>query len=46
MIDGTQEGIFTALLAQADAEVDLDRLVAVDSTIERTHQHAGRTTTP
>ncbi|MFJ6054848.1 hypothetical protein [Streptomyces sp. NPDC092307] len=29
-----------ALLAQADAETDLDRIVAVDSTIVRAHQHA------
>lgn len=39
-IDGTWEKVFTALLAQADAEGDLDWVVAVDSTIVRAHQHA------
>jgi transposase len=38
--DGTWERIFTALLAQADADGDLDWVVAVDSTIVRAHQHA------
>jgi transposase len=38
--DGTWEKVFTALLAQADAEGDLDWVVAVDSTIVRVHQHA------
>ncbi|MFF9025616.1 IS5 family transposase [Streptomyces eurythermus] len=38
--DGTWEKVFTALLAQADAEGDLDWIVAVDSTIVRAHQHA------
>ncbi len=38
--DGTWEKMFTALLAQADAEGDLDWVVAVDSTIVRAHQHA------
>ncbi|MFE5937656.1 IS5 family transposase [Streptomyces sp. NPDC056470] len=38
--DGTWEKVFTALLAQADAEGDLDWLVSVDSTIVRAHQHA------
>lgn len=38
--DGTWEKVFTALLAQADAEDDLDWVVAVDSTIVRAHQHA------
>ncbi|MFE1996708.1 IS5 family transposase [Streptomyces parvulus] len=38
--DGTWEKVFTALLAQADAEGDLDWVVAVDSTIVRAHQHA------
>jgi transposase len=38
--DGTWEKAFTALLAQADAEGDLDWVVAVDSTIVRAHQHA------
>ncbi|MFE2165864.1 IS5 family transposase [Streptomyces sp. NPDC059447] len=39
-IDGTWERVFAALLAQADAEDDLDWVVAVDSTIVRAHQHA------
>ncbi|KOV28227.1 transposase [Streptomyces sp. XY431] len=39
-IDGTWERVFTALLAQADAEGDLDWVVAVDSTIVRAHQNA------
>ena len=39
-IDGTWERVFTALLAQADAQEDLDWIVAVDSTIVRAHQHA------
>lgn len=38
--DGTWTKVFTALLAQADAEGDLDRVVAVDSTNVRAHQHA------
>ncbi|WP_369265163.1 IS5 family transposase [Streptomyces sp. R35] len=38
--DGTWEKVFTALLAQADAEGDRDWVVAVDSTIVRAHQHA------
>ncbi len=38
--DGTWEKVFTALLAQADAEGDLDWAVAVDSTVVRAHQHA------
>ncbi|MET8131673.1 IS5 family transposase [Streptomyces sp. NPDC005251] len=40
--DGTRAKVFTALLAQADAEGDLDWVVAVDSTIVRAHQLAGR----
>lgn len=39
-IDGTWERVFTALLAQAYAEEDLNWIVAVDSTIVRAHQHA------
>ncbi|MFB6560770.1 IS5 family transposase [Streptomyces sp. NPDC056400] len=39
-IDGTWERVFVALLAQVDAEEDLDSGVAVDSTIVRAHQHA------
>ncbi|MFE9864907.1 IS5 family transposase [Streptomyces sp. NPDC005506] len=38
--DGTWEKVFTGLLARADAEGDLDWVVAVDSTIVRAHQHA------
>ncbi|MFB8079343.1 IS5 family transposase [Streptomyces sp. NPDC056013] len=38
--DGTWEKVFTTLPAQADAGVDLDWVVAVDSTIVRAHQHA------
>ncbi|MES4908178.1 MULTISPECIES: IS5 family transposase [unclassified Streptomyces] len=38
--DGTWEKVFTALLAQADAEGDLDWVVAIDSTVVRAHQHA------
>ncbi|MFJ8043700.1 IS5 family transposase [Kitasatospora sp. NPDC096147] len=39
-LDGTWEKVFTALLAQADADGDLDWVVAVDSTVVRAHQHA------
>lgn len=39
-LDGTWERVFAALLPQADAETDLDWVVAVDSTIVRAHQHA------
>lgn len=38
--DGTWARVFTDLLAQADADGDLDWVVAVDSTIVRAHQHA------
>lgn len=38
--DGTWEKAFTALPAQADAEGDLESVIAVDSTIVRAHQHA------
>lgn len=38
--DGTWVKVFTALLARADAEGDLDWIVSVDSTIVRAHQHA------
>lgn len=37
--DGTWERVFTALLAQADTEGDLDWVLAVDSTIVRARQH-------
>ncbi|WP_425288341.1 IS5 family transposase [Streptomyces melanosporofaciens] len=39
-IDGTWERVFTALVAQADADEDLNWAVSVDSTIVRAHQHA------
>ncbi|MFJ9417742.1 IS5 family transposase [Streptomyces sp. NPDC101227] len=38
--DGTWERVFTALMAQADADEDLKWVVSVDSTIVRAHQHA------
>ncbi|MFD6825502.1 transposase [Streptomyces sp. NPDC060085] len=38
--DGTWERVLTVLLAQADAEGDLDWVVAVDSPMVRAHQHA------
>ncbi|ALO06000.1 Putative transposase [Streptomyces venezuelae] len=37
---GTWEQVFTALVAQADADEDLSWAVSVDSTIVRAHQHA------
>lgn len=39
-VDGTWERVFTALMAQADADEELARAVSVDSTIVRAHQHA------
>jgi transposase len=39
-VDGTWEREFTALMAQADADEDLNWAVSVDSTIVRAHQHA------
>lgn len=39
-IDGTWERVFTALVAQADADDDLNWAVSVDSAIVRAHQHA------
>ncbi|WP_394814730.1 hypothetical protein [Streptomyces millisiae] len=38
--DDTWKKVFTALLTKADAEGDLNRVVAVDSTIVHAHQHA------
>jgi transposase len=38
--DGTWDKIHAALLAQADAQGQVDWVVSVDSTINRTHQHA------
>ncbi len=37
--DGTWAEVFTALVAQADAEGDLAWVVSVDSTIVRARQH-------
>ena len=39
-IDGTWERVFTALMAQADADEELDWAVSMDSTTVRAHQHA------
>ncbi|MFF8030299.1 IS5 family transposase [Streptomyces sp. NPDC016626] len=39
-VDGTWERVLTALVAQADADEDLNWAVSVDSTIVRAHQHA------
>jgi transposase len=39
-VDGTWERVLTALMARADADNELDRVVSVDSTIVRAHQHA------
>lgn len=39
-IGGTWERVFTALVAQADADEDLNWAVSVDSTIVRARQHA------
>ncbi|GGV19394.1 transposase [Streptomyces litmocidini] len=39
-IDGTWGRVFTALVAQADADEDLNWVVSVDSTVVRAHQHA------
>lgn len=39
-VDGTWERVFTALMAQADADEDLGWAVSVYSTIVRAHQHA------
>nr|WP_306956112.1 IS5 family transposase [Streptomyces sp. B4I13] len=39
-VDGTWQRVFTALLAQADTDEDLNWAVSVDSTIVRAHQHA------
>ncbi|WP_351233203.1 IS5 family transposase [Streptomyces sp. NPDC002133] len=39
-VDGTWERVFTALMAQADADKDLNWAVSVDTTIVRAHQHA------
>ncbi|CAL9668276.1 hypothetical protein SUDANB151_07324 [Streptomyces sp. enrichment culture] len=39
-VDGTWKRVFTALVAQADADEDVSWAVSVDSTIVRAHQHA------
>lgn len=39
-VDGTWERVFTALVAQADANEDVSWAVSVDSTVVRAHQHA------
>lgn len=39
-IDGTWERVFTAWMARADADEDLNSAVSVDSTIVQAHQHA------
>ncbi|WP_413777939.1 transposase [Streptomyces sp. AM2-3-1] len=41
-VDGTWGRVFTALMAQADADNELDWVVSVDSTIVRAHQHSVR----
>ena len=38
--DGTWDRVLTQLLARADAIGDIDWAVSIDSTINRTHQHA------
>ncbi|MFB7335994.1 transposase [Streptomyces adustus] len=45
-IDGTWERVFTALMAQADADEDLDWAVSVDSTIAIVTPWAWNWTTP
>ena len=43
-LDGTWDRVVTALLARADAAGLIDWDAAVDSTINRAHQHATNTT--
>lgn len=38
--DGTWDSVLTQLLAHADAEGQIDWAVSIDSTVNRTHQHA------
>ncbi|MEV5872490.1 transposase [Streptomyces tendae] len=45
-VDDTWERVFTALVAQADADGDLNWAVSVDSTIVRAHQHAAVASVP
>jgi hypothetical protein len=42
-VDGSWERCSPALMAQADADEDLNWAVSVDSTIVRAHQHAAGT---
>ena len=44
--DGTWDRVLAGLLAQADAEGQVDRTVSVDAMINRAHQHATNTTRP
>ena len=44
--DGTWDRVLGVLLAQADADGELDWTVSVDSTINRAHQHATNTKRP
>jgi transposase len=39
-VDGTWERVLTTLMAQADADEDLNWAVSVDSTVVLAHQHA------
>lgn len=39
-IDRTWQKVFTALVARADADVDLDWILSVDLTVGCAHQHA------
>ncbi|MFD0043203.1 transposase [Streptomyces anulatus] len=45
-VDGTWERVFTARVAQADANEDVSWAVLVDSTVVRAHQHAAGATWP
>lgn len=38
--DGTWDDVLTSLLMQADAAGEIDWAVSIDSTVNRTHQHA------
>lgn len=42
--DGTWDNVLTRLLAQADASGQIEWAVSIDSTINRTHQHAATLT--
>jgi transposase len=45
-VDGTWDRVLTALQCEADRHGELDWRVAVDSTINRAHQHATNTRRP